>query len=220
MEATAEGLAAAAATRRALKRKADDGSLVEGGSVSGAAPAVAPPATTVHEVLKPDGYTDATTGLDPALHGVGREEEARERAPVLSPPRADPFPSPSFPPPSRHARRPRLDGRHGPGLPLHPGPVSSDRGRLPRAPRVRPRRGAHERRQDGRRGVRGRHGPARRPARHLHVPAQSVVEPKVSRAGGRVWRRRPPHGGRHHLSQRPRARHDDRDPAVHAVPGG
>lgn len=72
-----QGLAAAAATRQAVKQShataatADPSAPPPAKKKAAAAAAARPPPTLVHDVLTPPGYDDATAedGLDPAVHG-------------------------------------------------------------------------------------------------------------------------------------------------------
>lgn len=77
-----QGLAAAAATRQAIKERAPSGHAATADAAATAPPpakkraggeglASRPPPTMVHEVLTPPGYDDAAAedGLDAAVHG-------------------------------------------------------------------------------------------------------------------------------------------------------
>lgn len=67
MEETSEGLAAAAATREAAKRKREE---VEPRNVSSAKKPVRPVPILKHEVAAPPNFQESDRNLDRALHGA------------------------------------------------------------------------------------------------------------------------------------------------------
>lgn len=82
MELSPEGLAAAAATRQAAKKRSqsEDKPVVNGAAATNPAgtakrqqgPGGRPPATCTHEVAIPEGYDEAAAAekLDPVIHGT------------------------------------------------------------------------------------------------------------------------------------------------------
>jgi hypothetical protein len=97
MELSPEGLAAAAATRQAAKKRSQSEDKPAANGADGATnPAAAqagakrqqglggrPPATCTHEVAIPEGYDEAAAAekLDPAVHGAlpGAPREGKQR---------------------------------------------------------------------------------------------------------------------------------------------
>eukprot|EP00775_Hariotina_reticulata_P007858 gene7858-8054_t len=71
MEATPEGRAIAAATRDAAKRKHDE--VVKDDSLAPVKKKKQPKASSTHQVAIPDGYNEAQSGLDVAVHGTLQE---------------------------------------------------------------------------------------------------------------------------------------------------
>lgn len=70
MDGTAEGLAAAAATREALKqRKACVQEAAEG--AEGAKRGARPPPTCTHEVARPEGFEEESIDLEAGMYGEG-----------------------------------------------------------------------------------------------------------------------------------------------------
>ncbi|KAL6773736.1 hypothetical protein ACKKBG_A22275 [Auxenochlorella protothecoides x Auxenochlorella symbiontica] len=70
MEATAEGLAKAAATREALKKKKRELELIEDGPPSKKQTGAAPSAVCTHEVACPKGFDPSSITLDPERYGT------------------------------------------------------------------------------------------------------------------------------------------------------
>ncbi|GFR46999.1 hypothetical protein Agub_g8682, partial [Astrephomene gubernaculifera] len=93
MELSPEGLAAAAATRQAARKRQTDGKADANGSPAQAEPATKrqqglggrPPATCTHEVAIPEGFDESSIKLDPEVHGT-------LHAPVYTGPRAKEYP--------------------------------------------------------------------------------------------------------------------------------
>lgn len=67
MEATPEGRAISAATRDVAKRKHDE--VVKDDSLAPVKKKKQPKASSTHQVAIPEGYNEAQSGLDVAVHG-------------------------------------------------------------------------------------------------------------------------------------------------------